>query len=303
MAIGIDPLIDFACKKLLGSPEHPAITLHFLNAVLKGFPQVVEVEILNPIVEKDFENDKYSIMDVRASDAYGHRFNIEIQRTMPVALRERLVFYAASQLIEQIGAGEGYERLRPSIGVCILDVVLFRQVDDIHIDFRLMNEKNLVKLTDHLQIHLLELPKYALPSHNERLTDPIEKWCYFFRQAPVLTAKELAARLDEPVFFEAIGVLEMIARDPEQRRLYEDRLKMERDARANIDYALYEGRERGREEGREEGERIGEIRGKVKVLRDLLQEMLPTDEELKQYSQQQLSDLEVDFRRRLRDRI
>jgi len=45
-----------------------------------------------------------------------------------------------------------------------LDAVIFRQVDDLHLDFRLMNEKHRLALTDQLQIHLLELPKYILPS-------------------------------------------------------------------------------------------------------------------------------------------
>lgn len=37
MAIGIDPTVDYAFKLILGSPEHPAITLHFLNAVSANF--------------------------------------------------------------------------------------------------------------------------------------------------------------------------------------------------------------------------------------------------------------------------
>jgi len=125
MAIGIDPLVGFACRTLLGSPDHPAITLHFLNAVLGGSPQITDVEILNPVVEKEFADDKYSILDVRARDEFGHRFNIEIQRTRPAALRERLTYYAATQLVKQLGEGDLYTELRPAIGICILDLSLF----------------------------------------------------------------------------------------------------------------------------------------------------------------------------------
>ena len=175
MAIGIDPLVDFACKKLLGSPEHPAITLHFLNSVLDGSPNITDVEILNPIIEKEFEDDKYSILDVRAGDEFGHRFNIEIQRTRPAALRERLTYYAATQLVEQLGDGDRYTELRPAIGICILDLLLYPQISDVHLDFRLRNQKHGLTLTDHLQIHLLELPKYTPPSDNREITDPIEQ--------------------------------------------------------------------------------------------------------------------------------
>ena len=56
------------------------------------------------------------------------------------------------------------------------------------------------------------------------IEDPTEQWLYFFRRAGKSTAKELIARLPDPVFAEAIGVLEMIAQNPEERRLYNERL-------------------------------------------------------------------------------
>lgn len=295
--IGVDPLVDFACKKLLGSPEHPAITMHFLNAVLRGAPPITEVEILNPIVEKEFQGDKYSILDIRARDLYGRRFNIEIQRSRPAAIRERLTYYAATQLVEQLGAGAGYDSLQPAIGICILDAIIFANVDDLHLDFRQTNGKHGLVLTDHLQIHLLELPKYKRPRNNRVIADPIEQWCYFFAAANQSTAEELVRRLPDPVFSEATGVLEMIARDPEQRSLYEARLKVERDARAKCDYAMQQGMHEGMQQGRLEGRAIG----KVMVLRDLLQETSPTDDELLGYSMDRLTELEADFRRRLQD--
>lgn len=46
MAIGIDPTVDYAFKKLLGSVDHPAITLHFLNAVLASDRVIESVEFL-----------------------------------------------------------------------------------------------------------------------------------------------------------------------------------------------------------------------------------------------------------------
>ncbi|WP_442506401.1 Rpn family recombination-promoting nuclease/putative transposase [Novipirellula sp. SH528] len=305
MSIGIDPLVDFACKKLLGSPEHPAITLHFLNAVLDGAPKITEVEILNPIIEKEFDEDKYSILDVRAKDQLGHRFNIEIQRTKPTALRERLTYYVATQLVEQIGTGSDYADLRPSIGICILDAILFRDIPDLHLDFRLMNAKHRLTLTDHLQIHLLELPKYSPPSHNEAVTHPIEQWCYFFQQADELTAEEIIRRLPDPAFSEATGVLEMISRDPDQRRLYEERLKFERDVRANLDFARQEARQEGLQEGRQEGLEVGKREERIrtiKMLREIAGIASPSNENLSNLSLDELALIEQDIQQRLRKR-
>ena len=115
MTIGIDPKVDFACKLLLGSPAHPMITLHFLNAVFGGNPPITDVQILNPIVGKNFEADKVSILDVLATDEHGRFIDIEIQTTLPAGLSKRLTYYAASQLVEQLGEGDSYRELRPPL--------------------------------------------------------------------------------------------------------------------------------------------------------------------------------------------
>ena len=79
MAIGIDPTVDYAFKLLLGSPEHPAITLHFLNAILGDEMQITDVEIINPILGKADDVDKLSILDVAAKDSTGRLYDIEMQ--------------------------------------------------------------------------------------------------------------------------------------------------------------------------------------------------------------------------------
>jgi hypothetical protein len=55
------------------------------------------------------------------------------------------------------------------------------------------------------------------------------------------TRAELLARLTDPIFREAIEVLWMIARNPEERRFYDERLKMELDERARLMQAREDG--------------------------------------------------------------
>ncbi len=183
MSIGIDPTVDFAFKKLLGSPEHAAVTVHFLNAVLAGEHVVESVEFLNPFKERDFEEDKLAILDVRARDDQGRWLNIEMQTTVPGELPNRLAYYVASQYIGQMRQGDDYWSLTPAIGICVLGGLAFGQVPDLHLDFRLRSRDSALILTDSLQIHLLELPKYIPPGDNSRITDPIEKWMFFLQQA------------------------------------------------------------------------------------------------------------------------
>jgi len=64
MAIGISPLVDFAFKLMLGSPQHSGVTIHFLNSILVDRPKITHVEIQNPFLGKESEDDKLSILDI-----------------------------------------------------------------------------------------------------------------------------------------------------------------------------------------------------------------------------------------------
>ncbi|MCC9604080.1 Rpn family recombination-promoting nuclease/putative transposase [Stieleria sp. JC731] len=297
MVIGIAPRVDFACKLLLGSPDHPAITIHFLNAVLGGDPKITQVQIRNPIAGKRFDEDKLSILDILATDDHDRLIYIEIQTTLPAGLAERLTYYAASQLIEQLGEGDSYRDLRPSIGICILDAMLFRDSASLHLDFQLRSRTG-ERLTDCLQIHLLELPKYVPETDNDVPSDSIRQWMHFFRFAAKSTPEELHRQLHDPVFTEAIGVLEMIAKNPEERRFYESRLKMQRDEEARLEAA----REQGIEQGVEQGVEQGEVIGRVRVLQSLAGVEESTVEQLRNKSLEELSEMAANLKQQLRDR-
>ncbi len=285
MSIGIDPRVDFACKLLLGSPEHPAVTIHFLNAVIAGQPEIADVQILNPIAGKRYDDDKLSILDILATDNHGRLIDIEIQTTLPAGLSQRLTYYAASQLVEQLGEGDSYRDLRPSIGICILDAILFGDSARIHLDFQLRTAEG-ERLTDCLQIHLLELPKYDPATDNVVPPDPISQWAHFFRFAASSTAEALHRLLPDPVFTEAIGVLEMIARNPEEKRFYESRLRMQRDEQARLEAA----------------EERGEAIGRVRVLQSLAGVKESTVEQLRSKSLDELAAMEFELKRQLRGR-
>jgi len=86
----------------------------------------------------------------------------------------------------------------------------------------------------------------------------------------------------------------MIAQNPDERRLYNERLKLERDERARN----LQAREEGRQEGRQEGELIG----RVKLLQNLNGDTPAATEELLRLGTDQLLVLERELQQRLRER-
>ncbi len=102
----------------------------------------------------------------------------------------------------------------------------------------------------------------------------------------------------------------MIAQSPQEREMYEARLKFERDQIWRIKAAKDEGRAEGRNEGRAEGleqgiergiER-GELSGRIRVLQSLLGLPESPLSDLAGLDVSQLSSLSTQLQAQLRDR-
>ena len=86
----------------------------------------------------------------------------------------------------------------------------------------------------------------------------------------------------------------MIARNPEERQHYEDRLKAERDEWARTEQAKLEGRLEGRYEG--------ELIGKIELLCQLLEQPYDGELPLREQSGEELALLEATLQQQLRER-
>lgn len=298
MVLGIDPTVDYAFKRMLGSPEHTDVTVHFINAVFDRSPLITQVELLNPILGKETADDKLSILDVRARDDQGRWLNVEMQTTLPLGMRERLVYYVSHLYVRQLREGEGYSTLYPAVNISLLNRLMFAEIDDPHLDFRLRDVRHDLLLCDSLQIHLLQLPKYNPQGVNLAESSSLIHWLDFLRLPRDMSVEEIAARYPDPIFVKAAEVLEMISRTPYERELYEARLKLERDEQGRLDRARAEGRE----EGREEGERFGALMGKIQTLQQLLNVDVSPSDELKVQSEQALTQLAETLQTQLRNR-
>lgn len=303
--IGIDPTVDYAFKRLLGSPEHSGVTIHFLNSLLVDGPKIKQVESLNPFLKKEFDDDKLSILDILAVDELERRLNIEMQTSLAAGLRQRLAYYNASLSVDQMSVGQQHQELRPAIVICVLSVPLFPAGGSLHTDFRLRDQSGMV-LTDDLQIHTLKLTKLTITRENLQNATPAECWACFLRYAAEMTVEQVRNLFPSPEFTEAAGVLEMIRQTPGQLHEYRARQKLLLDGDARLEYARQEAHQEGLQQGLQEGERRGreegELLGRIALLQELLLESTPTREELSGYDLSQLTALCDQLQQRLRDR-
>ncbi len=299
--IGICPTVDYVFKLLFGDPKSAKITIHFLNAVLGHQLRVQHVTFRNPILGKKHNEDKYAILDILAVDEHGRSINIEIQTTLPAGMRQRLTYYVSSSYSMQFTRGKKYTSLLPAICICVVTQPMFAEDPRLHLDFRLREESGLL-LTDDLQVHVLQLSNLRVTAQNVREASPLEQWAYFLLHGDQMTPDEIRQLFPDPEFSDAAGVLEMVSKNPEQRQLYDARLKFQRDEAARMESAHDEGLREGIEKGIEKGIERGELLGQIKLLQSLLKVSRPTRAELAKSTVAQLSELVDKLKHQLRTR-
>ncbi|MCY3004562.1 MAG: Rpn family recombination-promoting nuclease/putative transposase, partial [Planctomycetota bacterium] len=160
--IGIRPTNDFAFKKTFGSPENKLALISLLNAILKLPVPIVDVTIENPYNLQDFQNDKLSILDIRAVDQRGAIYDVEMQLSTHSGLVKRIVFYGCEVYAGQLKAGDDYSVLKPVYSICLLEGQLWDDSPKVHHAFRLEDRDSGRLLGDTLEIHTLELGWYNL---------------------------------------------------------------------------------------------------------------------------------------------
>ncbi len=107
---------------MLGSEENRNLLVHFLNAILTGdlSAPITEAEILNPYNDKEFLDDKLSVVDVKAKDSEGRLYQIEIQLLTYRHLPERMVYTWCDIISQQLQSGNDYSLLKPVYSIWLL---------------------------------------------------------------------------------------------------------------------------------------------------------------------------------------
>ena len=162
MPIGIRPINNFAFLKVFATPAHKRILIRLLNAILKLSCPISDVTIENPFNLQDFQDDKLSILDIKATDQKGRIYDIEMQLTIYTGLVKRFVFYSCEAYAGQLKAGQDYSLLKPVYTICLVDGILFPKAEKVHHAFRLTDQESGRTLSETLEIHTLELGRYNL---------------------------------------------------------------------------------------------------------------------------------------------
>lgn len=256
----LDPKIDFVFKKIFGSEKHPRVLISFLNAILKPINPISNVEIRNSDLEKEFLDDKFSRLDIKARTNKNEIINIEIQLKIPFGhlvndipslpfqehpllkneynMIKRSLYYWSRMYEEQLNEGDDYSKLERTICINILN---FKYLDNnrFHNGYRLKEIETNEELTNIQEIHFIEIPKLSEDSDEK---DMLVAWMEFLKNPESEKVRSLELTISE--IREAKDELIRISNDKEQRLLYEMRSKTLKDKNSALNEAERKGIEK-----------------------------------------------------------
>ena len=239
----LDPKVDFVFKNIFGSPNHPEILISFLNATLKPKKKIVSVDINKTDIEKQYIEDKYSRLDVKATTSNDEIINIEIQLKNENNMIKRSLYYLSKMYEEQLNEKEDYSKLIRTVCINILNFK-YLKTENFHTGYRFKELITNEELTDVMEVHFIEIPKLK-DSSDEK--DMLVAWPEFLKDPESEKVRGLELSVDE--IRQAKDELIRMSNDKKQRELYDMRANSLRDKISELNAAEKKGREEGREEG------------------------------------------------------
>ncbi len=248
-----DPKTDFVFKRIFGAEAHKDLLIALLNNLLEleGEHRILEVQHLSLEQHVAVPELKLSIVDVKCTDASGHRFVVEMQVLKVEGFEKRVVYNASKAYVMQLRSADEYPALCNVVGVTICNFNLWPDKDaagrlkvPMLSRWRMQEQHGGERGLPQVQYAFLELPKYAAGDSPLTLVD---RWAYFFREAKSLNVVPPA--LAEGPFREALEVTRKTAFTPEEWELYERAKMAEQDARGALAVARDEGVEEGELKG------------------------------------------------------
>ncbi|MEI0447078.1 Rpn family recombination-promoting nuclease/putative transposase [Brachyspira intermedia] len=179
---------DYFIRYLFSYEGNENIALNFINAVFKDldFETFNKIEILNPFNIAENYNEKESIVDIKAITESGITVLIEIQSRGNEDFIKRALYYWAYNYSSSLNRGSFYDELKPTVSINITNFILTDE-DKVHNCYVLKELNNNKILTDHCQLHFIELPKFNFKNINKKIEnlDNIHKefisWVKFFK--------------------------------------------------------------------------------------------------------------------------
>ena len=255
---------DSIFKFILGSEEHKAITISFLNSMLAGSlgHRIEDIEFRPTEQIPENAEDKAPRFDVACELDTGELVDVEAQVVNYHDMERRSLCYWTNMYRSRLPKGWKYQDLRPCITLSILAFSLLEQKSP-HSMYSVYDIAAMKRLNRDMELHFIELKKFLRAVKNKPSSEltKMERWMGYFAYRTEKKRKELAM-CDDSISM-AYEAAEAFFSSREERMNYIN------SEMAGVDYrsGMQDAEDRGIKIGEERGIKIGEERGENRLLR------------------------------------
>ena len=173
----LSPKLDVVFQALFGETGSERITKSFLETILNKKIEKIDLS-KNPILRREFKDDKLGVLDILAELDGKEKCNIEMQLVNSKSIIERILYYWSRLYSRQIKIGQDYNLLERTIIILITDFKIEGLEElEYHTTWKIIETEGRKRiLTEKLEIDIIELPKIeGKEKESGRLLD----WLYF----------------------------------------------------------------------------------------------------------------------------
>jgi len=249
----LDPKNDLAFRRIFGSEKNKDILIHFINDVLalEGNDKVQEVTFQPTIQDPEIASKKQSVLDVLCKDANGVHIIVEMQVSPQEGFEKRAQYYAAKAYSGQLNKGKKlggrYQDLKAVIFIAICDNIIFKDKKAYLSRHIILDQETYIQELKDFSFTFIELPKFPIQENDiDKLSNIVEKWCYFFKYAPVTKETDLAKIAGKDQVIErAYEELNQFNWSEEELFSYQEEVKRVMDNLAAEEYLFNQGIQQG----------------------------------------------------------
>lgn len=243
----VNIMLDKGFKTVFGEKQ---VAIDFINATLEGERQVKNLTYLDKEIQPEMIEQRTVVFDLLCEDMDGTKFILEMQNCPQRYFFNRGFYYICRMVSRQAEIGSDWKySLLPVYGIYLLNFSL-PEFQDWRTDVVLANEAT-GKTFGEVKLKQIYLSFDLFNLSEEECKTPLENMVYILKNMNLFDISPFKEKND--AFKRLLDVANLNAMTSHERAVYDENLKIYRDWRNTLEYAVEEAEVKGVKKGLEKG--------------------------------------------------
>ena len=246
----VNIMLDGGFKAVFGDKQ---VAMDFINAALEGEHKVMDITYLDKELVPELIDERTVIFDLLCEDEDGSKFILEMQNCPQRYFFNRGFYYICRMISRQGETGRDWKyELLPVYGIYLVNFSL-PEFPLWRTDVVLANELT-GETFGRIKLKQVYISFERFDLSYEECETPLEKTIYVLKNMNLFDMSPFKEK--EAYFRRLLDVANVNALSPKERATYDENLKIYRDWKATMEYAVEEAETKGKAEG----ERLATLR-------------------------------------------